>query len=301
MMMPRGGYGEGAMQGGSGQEIKIAKYKLVRFTDTTVEPLRKYRYRVKLDFEDPNNPYNGDTAPWDPARTLALRKPSQQSMSGNVITRVKKAEAAGNKFPFLLESEPSEPSDIVELPAANRYFAGKASPGGGSALKQGTPIILTSQPSANLLTVEWDAAKAVDVPGEKEVFRGSTLNFEKEVDVIHPGILAIHPIGKYSFHNNSLVLDFAGGNDIPSLENRRSDTKVQEPCEILIIDGLGNLQLLDETDDVDGFRRYLPPKVEAPKTPGPGETFGPEAPQSPGGLLDGPRQPARPPRGKAGP
>jgi hypothetical protein len=294
MMMPRGGYGEGGFAGGAPQEMKLAKFKLVRFTDTTVEPLRKYRYRIKLLFEDPNNPYAGEAPSWDPGRTAPLRKPSVQSMSANVIQRVKTAETSGGKYPFLLESEPSEPSDIVELPAANRYFAGKATPGGGSALRQGTPIIYTSQPTANLLTVEWDTTKAVDVPGEKEVFRGSTLNFEKEVDVIHPAVLVIHPIGKYSFRNNSLVLDFAGGNEIPSVDGRRSDNKVQEPCEILIVDGSGNLQILDETDDVEGFRRYLPPKVEAPKTPGPGEGFGPNANENPGGLLDGPRAPVRP-------
>lgn len=294
-MMPPGGargYGEG-MQGSPGAQASLAKFRLLRFTDTTLQPFRKYRYRVKLLLEDPNNPYAGPTAPrWDPSRNTPLRKPSIQSMSQAALARVRRADTA--KYPFLLETEPSEPSDIVELPQINRYFAGKATAGNGNPLAIGTPgnstltpPIYSTQSSTNLLTVEFDNKLAVDIPAEKEVYRGSTLNFEKEVDVIHPSLLAITPIGKYAFRNGSMVIDFVGGNDIPNLDARRSD-KVQEPSEVLIFDELGNLQILDETDDVEGFRRYLPPKPEEPKA----TTTQPLGPEGyPGGILEGPPGP----------
>jgi hypothetical protein len=226
-------------------------------------------------------------------------------MTGNALTRIRAAEASKdpNSRPFLRESDPSEPSDIVELPEVDRYFAGKATPGNGNPLPVGTPPnvtytppILSTQPSANLLTVTFDKEKAVDVAGEKEVFRGSTLNFEKEVDVIHPAKLTIHSIGKHKFQNGSIVVDFVGGNDIPTLDARRSD-KVPKPCEILIFDGLGKLQLLDETDDVEGFQRYLPPKPEV--RPAPGSTLSPETEFPGAGLLEGaPTRPNRNQRNK---
>jgi hypothetical protein len=303
-MRPGGlpGYGEGMGGVSPGAEMPLAKYRLLRFTDTTVQPLHKYRYRVKLILEDPNNPYVGVQPPrWDPARTVPLRKPPIQSMSANSLTRVRAAEQANdpNTRPFLRETDASEPSDIVELPEVDRYFAGKATPGNGNPLPVGTPPnvtytppILSTQPSANLLTVTFDREKAVDVAAEKEIYRGSTLNFEKDADVIHPAKLTIHTIEKHKFLNNSIVVDFVGGNDVPTLDARRSD-KVPEPCEILIFDGLGKLQLLDEADDVEGFRRYLPPKPEI--MPAAGSTIGPEA-EFPGGLLEGPARPTRPTR-----
>lgn len=301
-----GGYGEG-MAGMSGSPgMAIAKFKLLRFTDTTIQPNRKYRYRVKLILEDPNNPYVGDLAPrWDPSRSSPLRKPSIQSMSPAALARVRAADTAKdpNTRPFLLETDASEPSDIVELPPVNRYFAGKATAANGNSLAIGshpnvtyTPPILSTQPSTNLLTVGFDSNLATDVPAEKEFFRGSTLNFEKEVEVIHPSLLSIHPIGKYTFNNGSMVIDILGGSDIPNVDTKRSD-KVQEPSEVLLFDGEGNLQILDETDDVEGFRRYLPPKIEEPKVPTPGM----EQPAYPGGLLEGPgpgpRGPRQPRRG----
>lgn len=299
-MMP--GYGgEGMMGGMSGADVPLAKYRLLRFTDTTVQPLHKYRYRVKLILEDPNNPYVGVQPPrWDPTRTVPLRKPPIQSMSANSLARVRAAEANNDQStrPFLRETDPSEPSDIVELPEVDRYFAGKATPGNGNPLPVGTPPnvtmtppILSTQPSVNLLTVTFDKEKAVDVAAEKEVYRGSTLNFEKDADVIHPAKLSIHTLEKHKFLNGSIVVDFVGGNDVPTLDARRSD-KVPEPCEILIFDGLGKLQLLDEADDVEGFRRYLPPKPEVNATPAvpPGMEF-------PGGILEGgPGGPGRPNR-----
>jgi len=294
MMQPgmRGGFGEG-MPGGGMPGMVLAKYKLLRFTDTTVQPLRKYRYRVKVMIEDPNNPWVAVAPPgWEATRTQPFRRPSNQSMNPNVFNRVKAAEAT--KLPYIRESEYSEPSDIVELPEVTRYFAGKATPAAGNPVKPGTPPVSTSQPATTVLTVAFDSAKAVDIPAEKDVFRGSLLNFDKEVDVIHPAKLVVAPIGKYPIRTNSIVVDFTGGNDIPSLENRRSDTKVQEPCEILIFDGAGNLKMLDETEDIDGFRRYLPPAPEAPPTNNPG-VFTPDgaAPVPGEGLLDSPRRPRR--------
>ncbi|WP_254512665.1 hypothetical protein [Anatilimnocola floriformis] len=313
MRMPPRGPGEGMMgmgpNGQMGPQVALAKYRLLRFTDTTIQPNHKYRYRVKLILEDPNNPYVGDQPPrWDPSRSQPLRKPSIQSMSPAALARVRRAETVANPAtrPFLLETDYSEPSEIAELPPVTRYFAGKATAGNGGPLAIGTPPnvtmtppILTTQPLVNLLTVGFDNKLATDVAGEKEVYRGSMLNFEKEIDVIHPSLLSVHNIGKYTFKTNAMVLDFVGGTDIPNLDTRRSD-KVPEPCEILIFDGDGNLQLLDEADDVEGFRRYLPPKPdEHPSTNAgapqrfPGDVLGepavrPKGPVRPRGKGDGP-------------
>jgi hypothetical protein len=290
-MMGPGGYGEGGMMGQSGMPgMVLAKYKLLRFTDTSVMPNRKYRYRVKMLMEDPNNPYVGDGTPprWDPQRSQPLRKPSPQSLSPVVQTRIRDAETKNRNLAWLLESEPSEPSEIVELPEMDRFFVGKASPAGGSPVRPNTPPVYTTQPSANLLTVSFDTTKAVDVPAEKDVLRGSVLNFEKEVEVYHPSKLVVAPIGKHTFKTDAIVVDFTGGSDIPPVG--RADTKVQEPCQMLLVDKSGNLRVLEETDDIEGFRRYLPPKLEAPPMPPTGMMPDGMMPAA-DGLLDG-----RPPR-----
>lgn len=291
------GYGEGQMQGMSeATDVAAAKYRLIRFTDTTVQPKHKYRYRVRVVVEDPNNPCLTDLAQrmWDPGRTQPLRRPPIQSIAENVKNRREARDK--DKYPFLLESEPSEPSEIVELPEVNHYFAGKITPGEGNPMKAGTPPILRTQPTVNLLTVAWDKDKAVDVPAEKDVHRGSILNFTKEVEVIHPAKLVIAPIGEHQFKTNSIVVDFAGGDEIPTVDPKGPVTdKVPEPSEILIFDGEGKLQLLDETADVEGFRRYLPPKAVVAAPPSNGTTIAPD--DYPGGLLDGPARPIRPNRG----
>ncbi|WP_425614994.1 hypothetical protein NA78x_004880 [Anatilimnocola sp. NA78] len=288
-MMQPGGFGEG-MPGGGSPGMVLAKYKLLRFTDTTVQPLRKYRYRVKLLVEDPNNPWAEIAPPaWEPTRSQPFHKPPVQSLNPNVFTRVKSVE--GGRRAYVRESEYSEPSEIVELPEVVHYFAGKAIPAAGAPVKKDTPPVTTTQPAATILTVDFDKEKAVDVAAEKDVFRGTLLNFEKEVDVVHPSKLSIHPIGKYTFRTGSIVVDFTGGSEIPVVDKRSE--KIQEPSEILVFDGSGNLKMLDETDDIEGFRRYLPPAPEAPPTNTPGG-FSPDGAPVPGdGLLDGPgpRQP----------
>lgn len=294
--MMQGFSGEGQGPGMSGAtEVATAKYRLIRFTDTTVVPKHKYRYRVKVVLEDPNNPCLTELAKnmWDPSRTAPLRKPPIQSITENVKKRRDAADAK-ERHPFLLVSDASEPTDVVELPEVNHYFAGQITPGKGNAVKPGTPTILTIQPTANLLTVAWDTKMAVDVPAEKEVLRGAILNFTREVEVIHPAKLLIVPIGEHTFKTNSIVVDFAGGNEMPTVDFKSPSTeKVMEPTEILIFDGEGKLQLLDEADDVEGFRRYLPPKVVVPEPSSAGTTIGPG--DFPGGnLLDGPPRPIRP-------
>src|SRR5204862_2419415 len=100
---PRGGYdgeGSGGMRGGYGgagggmpyrggnsgeygmQAYTPPKHKLIRFTDTTVELGRKYRYRVRVRLNDPNHP-RGDLLP-----------PSLASLDEKVRTRIKEIDAA---------------------------------------------------------------------------------------------------------------------------------------------------------------------------------------------------------------
>jgi len=286
---PGMGTGEGMSPnpyGTGSPTVAIPKYKLIRFNDLTIAPGRQYRYRLCLYLEDPNHP-RVDFAP-----------PSVQSLDETVRARLKVVDANDEKTKqrtYWVTSDWSEPSGIASLPSTQLFFAGKVNPPAASEIMPGKPRVPAKEPTADVLTVVWDADKAVDVPAEKEVQRGSTLNFINDADVIHPVLGIVRKLEKHAFTTNAMVADMLGGETIPPLD-RKNEHPLQVPGEVLIFDEAGNLHVQNETDDVESFRRYLLPE---PVTPGVGQPGGDVLGQPPpgeGGVLDGPgpRRPVRP-------
>jgi hypothetical protein len=296
-MGPAGGYGPAGMPGdtsGYGPGSGLApppKYKLIRFTDTTVEPDRKYRYRVKVLLHDPNHPHPN------------YASPSLASLDQKVRDRIKGLDASV----FYVASEWSEPSPVAELPAPDQYFAGSvAQPAAHSLVPGKPPVPVTTHPTGKSLVVVWDGAKVVDVASEVAVHRGSIFNFVTDVRVIHPVDHTIAEVAEYVFSTNAFVADIAGGEEIPLLDRRSEKPELIAPGEMLIIDGRGRLHVTNETDDIEGYRRYLvadPPETSETTTASDnsgefGDILG--APM-PGSRPPGGGPPGRGPPGMGGP
>lgn len=234
--------GMGDMFGGVGAE-KLVKYKLIRFNDFNVEPGRKYRYRVQVFVEDPNYPSENYEAP------------SLAGLDSAARTRVQDLQAtdakSGKAKRTYLGSEYSVPSDVVTLPPAEWFYAGKVTPG--------TDKFYSHLGTGTSLTVVQDDKKHVDVPGKLEISRGSTLNFTlDELDVIHPAYGDKRKLEKYSFQTNAVVADMRGGQEIPPLTQSRDDG-LTAPGEILYVDAAGNMHVRDEADDIEYFHRFVGP------------------------------------------
>jgi hypothetical protein len=245
------------------------KYKLIRVTDLTAEVGHKYRYKMQVILHDPNHP----------ATERGYVAPNPASLAAEVRTRVKALDSSV----FYVESDWSEPSPVVELPRTCRFFAGTAKQPELRPLIAGKPEVPnTTHPEAKALAVVWDSTKVVDVPAEVNVHRGSILNFVEDAQVIHPVTHEIVDLSKYAFSTNAIVADIMGGEEIPLLDKRTEKQPLVAPGELLIFDAEGNLHVQNETDDIEGFRRYLVPEPSEESVRSPmGDPMG-----GFGGILD---------------
>lgn len=241
-----GGMGMGGQQASLGPQVK---YKLIRVTDFSVEPGRKYRYRLKLVLDDPNN-----------SQIFAAPRPA--ALDPEVQTRIS-ADRGKNRY-YLAGKDWSAPSDVVSLPAEHWFYAGKVDSDSGQVLVKDTRPV-RREPTAKIVAIVHDREKGADVPLEQEVRPGSTINLKAEVNVIHPIQGMIHNFKDYALRTDAFVADILGGEVIPNIHKDRSGDKMTVPGEILMIDSDGNLFVQDEAEDVEDFRRYVPP--EEPKKP----------------------------------
>jgi len=255
-----GGYGEG----GAGMTFAPPKYKLVRFTDTHVEEGKHYRYRLKVQLHDPNHPW------------ITLPAPTLASLHEDVRARIRALDAEDAKKTtdparpqrtFWIESDWSEPSDVVSLPSRSSFFAGSVKQPSASEIVPDKPRIANSQPEVKVLTSVWDPVKAVDVPAEETAYRGSTLNFTKDTKVIHP--INHDPVDykEYKFQTGGVVADLMGGEPIPKKNRSSTADPLTAPGELLIFDAQGNLRVRDEAEDIEEFRRQLVPEPDTKSLP----------------------------------
>jgi hypothetical protein len=226
--------------GGSYMAVAVPKYKLVRMTDFSVEPGRKYRYRVNVVVDDPNNP-RLSTAPGRAALADAVRE---------------RLDTEEGKRQYRTADEWSAPSDVVSMPSAQWFYAGAVDNDAGQVLVSGTRPV-RREPSAKAVAVKHDPTKGADIPTEQTVYRGSTLNLKADVDVVHPVRGDLRTLKDYELRTDAVVADILGGETIPLVNKDRSD-KMTVPGELLIIDADGNLLVQDESEDIVEFRRYVP-------------------------------------------
>jgi hypothetical protein len=220
-----GGYGyEGGGRGGmmSGGGVRAATQKttvvkgvdfwLLRFFDFSVEPGKRYKYRVKLVLADPNYGLQAN-----------LLAPS-------VLDRKDRKD---HRF----VEEWSEPSSTVGIPLAGSVRLVQVKPQSDEGINQ--------EPAAKLLVESFDVDdKGNAIQAAREVDnlrRGYVANLTaRRQEYLLPDGRAIDQVESFKFHTGITLLDVAGG------EAMGRETL---PAKVLLMGPAGELYVRNELDD----------------------------------------------------
>jgi hypothetical protein len=236
-----GGYGNrGAIvPGGMAMDANGVEYYLFRFFDFTVEPGKRYIYRVQLALSNPNFG----------VKSVYLEKP--EFGQKKILTNAKDSK---------LENSP-----VVSIPNDTSSLA--------IAVEQ--PKRLINDPLGSMLLALWKQDTGQKVYNEFAVERGQLLNFaDAEVKAVQSrvGIQNAAP-DKTSLLSNVLVVDMAGGKKLPTtkpkpppeeltdqfskkIPGKDKDRACFSPGEILIMEPDGRLVVRDEYDDMASVEKY---------------------------------------------
>lgn len=266
----------GDMMGDGGEsfleeEVPV-DHKLVRFYDFDVKPGRSYRYRIRLILEDPNNPNITE------GRDLTVHTaPELHTLNDDVRLRLRELNDERNRK-FFRYSPWSDPTAAVYFPEPEQVLVNTVQ-APKINIYQNQEFTL-DEPRGVVKTIVWDETRAVDVPIDRVVLRGSVLNFpnqypklpdnwtsywkETSIDLTgkyqyaHPFTHQIKNIENFSSDTDWFIADIQGGENIGT-----KDEPIYAPGEFAIIDASGNLIIRNELDDADEFYRYtLKPKPE---------------------------------------
>jgi hypothetical protein len=201
-------------------DVSAVEYLLLRFFDFTVEPGKRYAYRVKLLLANPNY---------------------------KVEARYLSAPALAEKT--YIESDWSEPCAPVFVPRDDRLLAGPVK----------APIRITAEPLATVTLVKWMMDRGVETSQEFKISRGQLANLSSEAtDLVEneSGEASLveettpskakkrEPAGPMiTFKTDALLLDVRGG-------TKWSGQQVFEPGELLLVDYDGRLVVHSEIDDL---------------------------------------------------
>ncbi len=254
---PEGRPSFGGPGGGPGQRTGLAKgldFLLLRFFDYTVEPGKKYKYRVKLVLADPNYGM--------PANVLAAAVLDRQAKS---------KDRNGHRVEYRMLEKWSDPSPTVGIPlAGNVRLADTKIP---SAEK------VNDEPIAKLLVESFDVddkGNAIQAAVEKDFRRGAVANITEDAEYIVPGeggtMIDTQP--GFKFMTGMTLLDIDGGTKLAK--------DMYVPARILVMGPAGELYVHNEADDKPAveYHRLLFEKAND-RHRGPGNMLGPGGPEGP--------------------
>lgn len=270
-----------------GDEEELSPYILFRFIDFNIEPGKRYKYRVRLGFDNPN--FNVE-----PRHLIAELQ--------QLIEDDKTLKRRQKKWKKYIKSPWSKPSDVVVVPHDDQLLLADVEP----AKK------IDADPKAKVMAVHWDMQSGIQVSDDfKDIRRGTVANFldheitepetERRPGMGRPGMMgpgmgeegmdemmggprgrARNPrrrtgrnaplpgtpgggrmLGdrgklpeKVDFKTECLVLDIRGGKSIS-----RRNRDLTEPGEMLLLDPDGNLVVKNDVVDFDQYRKYkFPPR-----------------------------------------
>jgi len=265
------GYGPGGMPGSQGQVMEETRVRLFRFFDFTVEPGKRYKYRVKLMFTNPNYKL--------PTRVL------------------QSADLAANR---LLENDTwAETSEAIAVPRDARVLAGTVKPS----------VWATVEPKGTLGVAFFEMGSGAEHFEEfKDVTRGLMLNYFGRplhsatpspmmsgmagMPMGEPGssmdAMMMPPMGpeggpprkkekpkpkpapaasdkKVDYLTDSILLDMMGGVKLPG-----RDREATEPGRFLLLDPEGNLVIINELDCAEEVKAFNDAKKPAATSGYPG-------------------------------
>ncbi len=239
-MMGRRGFpggGMGAMGGGIGsnQRTELPRevdFLLLRFFDFTVEPGKKYKYRVKIYLADPNYGIPATSGVLDSTVLDRQRKEA-------TAARAKKRAA-----PHFRGAEFSEPSPTVGVPLGGLVHVAEAN----------LPSVKlhNDEPAIKLFAETFDIDPAdssvLHVAHEKEYRRGAVVNLKEKMRYTGENDRWIDTKDSYELNTGLTVLDVDGAD--PLVKDQTS------PSRVLLMDVAGQLSVRDELTDKDNVQ-YL--------------------------------------------
>jgi hypothetical protein len=264
-----GGRGMGSAPAGGTQRTSLPKgvdYLLLRFVDFTVEPGKKYKYRVTLVLTDPNgNPMLPDNV-----------------FASEVLDRRAKEKAANNgkRLDFRKIEKWSDPSPTVGIPLSGDVRL--------VDVKPFTPEKINDEPVAKMLVQSFDIdekGNAIQAANEKELRRGWVANMIEDAEYLGDGPW-IDTREKFKFITGMAVLDIDGGNKLAK--------DYTSPGRVLIMGPAGEFYIRNELDDKQAVVYHQ--LLFAKERKGAGGEFGPGGPEGPGRTPRG-----RGPGGPGGP
>jgi len=216
-----GGYMGGGMRMGMGSQLKelpefewngVTKSLLFRYFDDTVQPGRRYKYRVKLVLRDANYKHPEGAKVLDP----------------EVAARV--GQSKGYRV-----TEPSEESPVAAVPQTGLLYVAGADPARS----------VTAEPEARLVVKSLNAEPAAEIAFGEMFTRGSVLNFQRKAQIIWSSLYRVdeekpEESPAFDFLTGLTLVDFEGGE--PLWENR----DLLAPSRALVMDSTGRLMMKDE-------------------------------------------------------
>jgi hypothetical protein len=225
----RSGRGEAGRGGGPGARPDVA-YWLLRFFDFSVEPGKKYKYRVRMVMADVNN-----TSPSGLGRVL-----SKDALDPTVLTRQSKAaEARGGKPLPVRYTEWSVPSQTVGIPLAGDVRV--------AAVRPATDRLFNDEPRVTLMVRAYgvdDKGQAFQAAKEEDTFRrGYVANMTSDVEVLVDRGRYVDLLRSFPFRTGVTIVDIEGGD--------RLTRDISAPAQALLMDTAGGLYVRKETADIE--------------------------------------------------
>lgn len=213
-MGSRGGgmRGPGAQFDVNGEMIVDVPFLMLRFFDLTVQPGKRYKYRVQLILSDPN-----------------YQKPREQ-LDQTVSNRTRKP---------VIFTDWSEPSMTIAVPQAGIVrVAESKSPRTG----------YYTEPEATMLVESFSVDErgnamqgSIELPATR---RGAVMNYLGTVEVLVEQGRFIDKIDNFAIDTGVVVLDLSGGRTTDGFSREKP-----EPTHALLMDATGRMYLRDELDD----------------------------------------------------
>ncbi|HUT12970.1 MAG TPA: hypothetical protein VMY42_20915 [Thermoguttaceae bacterium] len=262
--------GHGAFEGGTpeadpaaGEEEAAPQEKLFRFFDFTVQPGKRYRYRVRLILKNPN--FKVEPKYLDDEADLACLVPESTTKPGEVALDTCE----------LIVTPWSVETGVISVPHDTQLLA----------LSVAQPLKAGGAPSGRMMVLKWVNQEGIEAYKEFGVERGDVANIPEQVfpdtgrrDDREPTTKKTDELEqiKLDYMTEAVVLDVRGGEVLPGRGNQST------PGQILVMDADGNLTVQDEMQDLALVRRVKGIESSTPTTPKAG----------PGGILPIPPPPA---------
>ncbi|QDS97996.1 hypothetical protein [Adhaeretor mobilis] len=195
---------------------------LFRFFDSTVEPGKRYRYRVKFALKDVND-----------ERPVKYLDP----------TVTERRKTGSKKYRF---TEWSEPSPVVSVPLPGLIFVA-----GGQEANENN---FNDEPEAKLVVKTLNSRHAAEIAISQWFTRGSVINVFEKAEIIWAARFELEEGEKepnFPFYTGMTLVDFHGGEAFSS-----KNKDLTEPTQVLFMDAAGRLIRQRELDDLEPVEEF---------------------------------------------